>query len=314
VNIVKGLRLDVPIKGRKMWYPTTLLILIDLLNPTSGHMRWTCPKPRNPDTGIKVGPCGSETDQFLSNATLVVSPGPFTVQWEESITHVGAPFRIALSPDGRDSDSSISKSCVLLDHIPHNDETAPRYLNESTYELYSLTIQIPDVSCMRCSLQIVNPMTDKIGPAGSPTGVGCTDPNGTCGTNVYHSCTLPLQITGRTPRNEFVCPEKNPADWPTIWVGDNGVPVPVTERGVYRRESGTWKNALLMDVPSRYRTIAANSSNSNCLVLNYVDPPRAAPAVSPTNAPTSPPHQGLLLSFLYRILNFFASLFQRDEK
>jgi hypothetical protein len=216
------------------------------------------------------------------------------VQWEESITHAGAPFRIVLSPDGRDSASFFSEACVLLDHIPHNDETAPTYSDESTYELYSLTIEIPDISCKRCSLQIINPMTDKIGPAGSPTGVGCTDPDGTCGTIVYHSCTLPLKITGRTPRTDYVCPGVNPSDWPTSWRGDKGAAVPATQRGVYRRESGTWKNGLLMDVPSRYRTIAMANNNSECLVVNYTDPPR-----------TRMPILGFLKKLYYLYLRIF---------
>jgi hypothetical protein len=257
-------------------------------------MRWTCPEPRNLDTGIKYGPCGGETDQFSPNATLVVSPGPFTVQWEESITHEGAPFRISLSSDGRDTDTLFSKSCVLIDHIPHNDETSPSVLLESTYELYSLTINIPDVACERCSLQIFNAMTDKIGGAGSPNGTGCTYPGGTC-SSVYHSCTLPIKITGRTPRKDYKCTDKNPLDWPTSWIGDKGVAVPAIERGVYRRESSPWKNGLLLGVPTRYRTIV-NTTNSRCLNFDYVDP---------RQAPASKGFFARILSWLQNLLSFF---------
>jgi hypothetical protein len=292
-----------------MRFRITLLVLSAIsihLNPVFGHIRWKCPVPRNPDTGIKYGPCGDETNQFLPNATLVIGPGPFTVQWEESITHVGAPFRIALSSDGRDTDSTLSKTCVLLDHIPHNDLTNPIYFNESTYGLYTLTIDIPDVSCERCSLHIANPMTDKFSSAGTPTGIGCTDPNGTCGTSVYHSCTVPIQITGRTPRKDFVCPTTNPSDWPTQWKGDNGVAVDATTRGVYRRESGVWKNGFLMDVPSHYRTFVS-SANRNCLNRNSVDP--STPAAPPVPAPAGTPRRGILLSLLDWIRSFFHPCF-----
>jgi hypothetical protein len=284
-----------------------MLTVSALLSPALGHIRWKCPAPRNPDTGIKYGPCGDETNQFLPNATLAIAPGPFTVQWEESITHVGSPFRIALSSDGGDTDSMVAKTCVLLDHIPHNDKTDPTYFNESTYGLYTLTIEIPDVSCERCSLHIANPMTDKFSSSGAPLGIGCTDPNGTCGTSVYHSCTFPIKITGRTPRKDFSCPNTNPTDWPTQWKGDNDIAVDATTRGVYRRESGEWQNGFLMDVPSRYRTFAS-SSNLECLTRNYVDPP--APAAPPMNPPAGASRRGILFSLLDWIRNIFMSLFQ----
>ena len=185
------------------------------------------------------------TDTPLS----IIPPGPMVVQWEESVTHLGAPFRISLSGDGVDTDP-----CVLLDHIPHNEVGSPLINVESSYVKYSMVIEIPDIQCSRCSLHLGNPMTDKESSRGAPLGEGCTDPNGDC-LVVYHSCTLPFQINGTVPRSEYVCPNKNPDDWPTEWVGDDGVMVDTSELGVYRRESGTWMDSFLMDVPDRYRTI-----------------------------------------------------------
>ena len=62
---------------------------------------------------------------------------------------LGAPFRIALAFG--DSDFQY----VLLDHIPHWDSNvSPKF--------YKFNINIPDVNCEKCALQIVNPMTDKL--------------------------------------------------------------------------------------------------------------------------------------------------------
>jgi hypothetical protein len=191
---------------------------------------------------------------------------------------IHCPYRRA------DTDTSVSSACVLLDHIPHNDQSEPVFTNESTYTLYSMTIDIPDVQCDRCSLHLVNPMTDKIDADGARAGKGCTDPKGTC-FSVYHSCTIPLKITGRIPRAQFVCPNQNPSDWPTTWMGDNGENVTATTRGVYRRESGTWKNGFLMDVPERYRRFSdVNSLQCTSPKLDPVSQPTLAPVSQPTLA------------------------------
>lgn len=61
----------------------------------------------------------------------------------------------------------------------------------------------------RCSLQIANPMTDKIAAGGT-----CVYPGG--GGNqcrsVYHSCT-DVTILGSTPRAQYVCPREPPLGW-----------------------------------------------------------------------------------------------------
>jgi hypothetical protein len=117
-----------------------------------------------------------------------------------------------------------------------------------------MIIDIPNVACERCSFHLANPMTDKEGLKGNPTGKGCTDPFGDC-TTVYHSCTIPIKINGTIPRAEYQCPNRNPMDWPTTWIGDYGISVNASQMGVYRRESGHWENSFLMNVPQRYRTV-----------------------------------------------------------
>jgi hypothetical protein len=233
------------------------------------HSRWACPKPRNPGTGIKQGPCGGGTSSnfakdFDSNIP-VIKPGPLRVKFEESIYHTGAPWRISLSQDGTDA----GEPCILLDHIPHNDASrSPNIEDESTYTPYYITINIPDVACERCSLHLANPMTDKIGSDGAPNGKGCTDP-GSC-FSVYHSCTMPFKITGSVRRSQHKCVV--PSDWPTVWTGDNGQAVDVSVPQLYRREAGNWNaNHLLTGVPARYR------ANMGDCEANFLGAPAPSP-------------------------------------
>ena len=262
-------------------YPPSFFLL-----HVNAHARWVCPPPRNPDTGIKSGPCGLETNVFTTDDSPIssIEPGPLLVQWEESIHHTGAPFRIALSQDGSDDEP-----CILIDHIPHFDAvtTFPIFGNDSTYILYSLTIDIPDIQCDSCSLHLANPMTDKIGDDGAPTGIGCTDPLGTC-FSVYHSCTLPISILGSTPRSEYTCPNTNPLDWPTSWMGDNGQIVDASTMGTYRRESATWDQSFLLDVGDDYRAIDMNellTCTKTELFPAQANPPTTVVVPPPTNVP-----------------------------
>lgn len=241
-----------------------IIINIIALNVMS-HSRFKCPPSRSSNTGIKTGPCGSSLGDFTGEV-LKIQPGPLTITFEESISHRGAPWRFSLSGDSDDT-----TSCVLLDHVPHNDDSSPTYMQDSTYTLYKLTIEIPDVSCERCALHFSNPMTDKIGDSKKPSGEGCTDPDGTC-FSVYHSCTRPLSINGTTRRQDYICPGQ-PDDWPTTWVGSDGTPVSADVPGVYRSESSTWSDGWLTTVPEKYRTPASNG-DLECL---FGPPPTATP-------------------------------------
>ena len=228
-----------------------LIVSASWIASTKAHSRWKCPEPRSPDTGIKSGPCGDQTNDFTGDIDLEIKPGSLRIIFEESVHHTGAPFRISLSDDGSDD-----SSCVLLDHIPHNDCCRPNLMDETTYTPYVITIDIPNVICEKCSLHLSNPMTDKIGGDGSPNGIGCTDP-GTC-FSVYHSCTRPFRIAGTVeggaiPRSEYVCDAKNEG-WPQMWSGDYGESVDASTPFLYRRESSVWNEAdyTLTTVPTQF--------------------------------------------------------------
>jgi hypothetical protein len=260
-----------------------LLLLLPL--SSHAHSRWSCPEPRSLDTGIKTGPCGDETNIFSNNNNddklIEIAPGPLRVTFVESVHHTGAPFRITLSNDGSDT----TQPCILLDHIPHNDCCSPNIMDENTYTPYVITITIPNVSCEKCSLHLTNPMTDKIGIDGSPSGIGCTDPNGTC-FSVYHSCTMPFKIlgnvsTGAVPREEYNCPyssSSSNSDWPTSWMGDDGMVADASVSGVYRRISSIWstEDYTLTTVPEAYTKdtgdickVGIGASSSSSSVSNF---------------------------------------------
>ena len=142
------------------------------------------------------------------------------------------------------------ESCILLDHIPHNDDNSPIFGVESTYTKTYITINIPDVACERCSLQLMNPMTDKLAGAGmanctyDANCTNCPDLPGTCFSN-YHSCAN-VRITGSVPRSQYACPAQ-PRSWPY-----STLPTSVYfigEVGAFSAD-GEW----LADVPAEFTT------------------------------------------------------------
>lgn len=101
-------------------------------------------------------------------------PGNNTLVFEETVSHSGAPFRFALALGDENYDY------VLLDHVPHNDESVSTELKP-----YRLNIEFPDIDCPNCSLQLMNFM------------VGGSCNYGTRGGNcaLYCSCAN-IKITG----------------------------------------------------------------------------------------------------------------------
>lgn len=166
-------------------------LLAVMLSDVSAHGRWKCPPPRDAkdangnhikfdNTGNKVGACGPQSGKWGFGAVTTLTPGWNTITWEESISHGGSPFRLALL------DETETARIVLLDHIPHNDESHPNYALESTYQPYQMSVFVPNVKCSKCSLQFLYVMTDKTvkcnietcyyNPADSAC-KGSTDPN-----------------------------------------------------------------------------------------------------------------------------------------
>lgn len=172
------------------------LLLLNVFLTSDAHGRWVCPSARDAldaagqhitfdNTGNKFGACGPQSGNWGFGGVTSVKPGWRTFQWEESVSHVGSPFRIAIL------DETETARIVLLDHIPHDETSTPTAGDEKTYTPYKMSIYIPDVDCKKCSLQFLYFMTDKSTKCGTPTcyynplDTGCkgsTDPNApTCG-------------------------------------------------------------------------------------------------------------------------------------
>jgi hypothetical protein len=243
-----------------------------LMGTVLGHSRWKCPQPRDTNdengkhisfknTANKDGPCGLNTGEIYGyNGVTSLNPGLQTFVWEESISHKGAPYRINL----------LNKKggiiATILDHIPHNDD-AKTTMIEKFYTQYKMTLDIPDVDCKECSLQLLFIMTDKtvgcgleycnyyenddncIGHLTTEEGVckGAIPTSGVCKNedtcfSVYHSC-IDVKLLGEKSVDKL---EKNlqPKDW--IY-GENS-------NKNYTSENGIWKDGWLDKVPEHYMT------------------------------------------------------------
>ena len=139
-----------------------------LLKPTSWIMEDGLGDPQ------KSGPCGT-TSGTPTNAVTTFKPGEtITVEWEETIPHPGH-FRIAVARDRSelvDPDIDVDSSCnyapgsvgneppvypVLLDNVYPRD-------NPGFGESFTQEVTLPDMECEKCTLQIIQFMTEHSQP------------------------------------------------------------------------------------------------------------------------------------------------------
>jgi len=253
-----------------MFVYVVVVVLISL-SVVDGHSRWKCPSPRdalNPagahiafdNTANKYAACGPNSGQWGFGEVVSLKPGWTTFTWEESIAHTGSPFRLAIL------DETETARILLLDHIPHNEKASPVPQFENTYVPYKMSVQIPDVKCDKCSIQLLYVMTDKTVKCNTPTCFynpadaackGSTDPAAaTCAGapngNVcvqanecfssYHSCT-DVVITGTKRLDQFTY-NQQPFDWPYFNLPPQ----------FYSAEVGGWTNGWLNNIPSNFTT------------------------------------------------------------
>ncbi|KAL7538561.1 hypothetical protein ACHAWF_006129 [Thalassiosira exigua] len=238
------------------------------------HTRFECPPPRSGETGVKQGPCDAQDDPSLPAYPLI--PGALnTITWLESVPHPGAPARIALSMDGDDSVESF-ESCLLLDHIPHDEYSSPKFMNPTSWHRSSITIWVPDVYCERCHLQLMTVMSDEIHRVPEDTSCvygGAKETNRVGDASlpacpvVYHSC-APVSINGATPRNDIA--ECNTAefeamlDWPRK-PSDSDV-------GYYDHSTYYYKGDPGLYNPTTSRLTMAGSPIKDCNNFFFCDP------------------------------------------
>jgi hypothetical protein len=139
-----------------------------LLKPTSWIVEDGLGDPQ------KSGPCGT-TSGTPTNAVTTFKPGEtITVEWAETIPHPGH-FRIAVARDRSelvDPDIDVDSSCnyapgsvgneppvypVLLDNLYPRD-------NPGFGETFTHEVTLPDMECEKCTLQIIQFMTEHSQP------------------------------------------------------------------------------------------------------------------------------------------------------
>lgn len=123
--------------------------------PASAHIGMLSPAPRSSDQ--KAGPCGRAGSSRGSNVTVFAPGQTITVTWDEQIDHPGH-YRISFDADGEDAfvdpaspDERNTNDAVLLDGIA----------DRSGGGEYSAEVTLPSVECERCTLQLIQVMTDK---------------------------------------------------------------------------------------------------------------------------------------------------------
>ncbi|XP_064595205.1 uncharacterized protein LOC135461866 [Liolophura sinensis] len=164
--------------------------LVCLLAGTSAEIRLLCPRPQTPNSRNTQGPCDPQGLASGAREITDVYPGLLTVRWEETVYRKGAPSRIALKSRSQNT------TCVLLDHIPHNDNQFTSKGSECNPDDYpigrcrrsmtAITVVIPDIQCDDCYLQLISVDTSSLAPGDPPCSL--SDPVESSNCSVYYSC------------------------------------------------------------------------------------------------------------------------------
>jgi hypothetical protein len=122
------------------------------------HVQLESPLQR--ESAQKTGPCGSSGSTRSGNVCTYRPGATITVTWDETIEHPGH-FRISFDEDGDDDfvvptgyDDIGPYDGVLIDNIADRDVRG----GDASY---SQEVQLPDIECDSCTLQLIQVMTDK---------------------------------------------------------------------------------------------------------------------------------------------------------
>ncbi|HEY0136769.1 MAG TPA: SCE4755 family polysaccharide monooxygenase-like protein [Nannocystis sp.] len=130
-------------------------IVLLIAGSAAAHIHVTSPVSRG--TQQKEGPCGGGAGDTRGEVVHSFRPGQtIVVEWDETVDHPGH-FRISFDADGQDDfvdPASFTdldgNAAILIDGIA--DGHGGSYRQEVT---------LPAVECDRCTLQVVQVMTDK---------------------------------------------------------------------------------------------------------------------------------------------------------
>ncbi len=140
-----------------MSLPRALVVLSCLVAalPAASHIRLDEPVARYTDQ--KSGPCGRAGGERTDRVTVYKPGATLTVRWTETIDHPGH-YRIAFDEDGDERfpvpaafDDTSGGPTVLVDGIADRAGGGE----------YEQVVTLPNVECERCTLQLIQMMTDK---------------------------------------------------------------------------------------------------------------------------------------------------------
>lgn len=141
---------------RSIALPSVIAVALALLAGTAhAHLDLLTPTPRT--KLLKQGPCGAGPNDPRGPTVATFMPGEkIVVTWNEYVDHPGH-FRIAFDDDGQDIfvdpkgfDDVGGGPGVILDGIA--DKNGGDYMQE---------IQLPNIECDNCVLQVIQVMSDK---------------------------------------------------------------------------------------------------------------------------------------------------------
>ena len=127
-------------------------VLLALPATAAAHIALSAPGVRTVDQ--KIGPCGAAGSVRGTNVTVLEPGSMLQVRWTEPINHP-SHYRISFDTDGQDFTVPLDfmdftqTTNVLLDNIA--DCGSP----------YLSIVQLPNVTCENCTLQLIQMMYDK---------------------------------------------------------------------------------------------------------------------------------------------------------
>lgn len=125
-------------------------LLVALCATAAAHVRLDSPGVRNAE--MKIGPCGVAGSVRGTNVTVLEPGSMLMVRWSETVNHPGH-YRISFDTDGQDFS-------VPLDFMDFT-QTLNVVQENIADGTSSMMIQLPNVTCENCTLQLIQMMYDK---------------------------------------------------------------------------------------------------------------------------------------------------------
>jgi hypothetical protein len=158
---------------------TGVLVLIAGLfaaGESAAHIDMSTPVPREqgrsrePNADLKAGPCGQVTNGRTDKVNVFAPGETIEVVWAETTNHPSY-YRIAFDRDGDDDLPIFGGSGIGAASIdprgpcPVDGEVILAYdMDDRAGGTHTLQVELPDVECENCTLQVVQFMYDTIRP------------------------------------------------------------------------------------------------------------------------------------------------------